>query len=277
MEAASRHKPSPDFIVRLIGHGVKPWAVPMRTLARVLDAVQRLVDQREDEFAEDAVVGDFEGQEEIAAESVATLRLVDVKAKSAGYAVAAKYGAAAIAVISDVGKAIQRPKDADWSGSTISSIKELSEVARSLGCIIEFGKPGGDVLAKITPLTYREVSESAFVHGYTSIYAALVRIGGATEPHCGLRLPDQSRMVFCHVNPNLIREMGKFLYQDIVVGGDATWLRHNWQLKDLKITSFEPPKKGSIRDVLKKLYNAGGAGWDSVADPDKYISEMRGA
>jgi hypothetical protein len=70
--------------------------------------------------------------------------------------------------------------------------------------------------------------------------------------------------------------MGPYLYQDIVVAGDATWLRHNWQLKGLRITSFEPPKKGSIIDVLDKMHELGGFAWDKVRDPEQTIARMRG-
>ena len=76
-----RKRPETDFVVRLVGSNIRPWAVPMRSLARVLEAVQRLIDQKDE--GEDRGV---EGQES-QADSGRLLHLVDVKSKSAGYAV----------------------------------------------------------------------------------------------------------------------------------------------------------------------------------------------
>jgi hypothetical protein len=279
------HKPNPHFYIRLVGTGIKPWIVPMRALARVMDAVQRLVDQREDEFEAEGegIVGE-QGEKESAGVDVSlrALRLVGLTTKSAGYAVASTTPEIAISVLSETGKSIRSPQNAEWSGSQISSIKDLSEVAKSQGCVIEFRESGrggamGDVLAKITPLTFDEISGSAFVYGDTSIYGRLERIGGATEPHCGLRIADQPKMVICHIaGTELIRKMGQYLYQDIIVTGEAKWLRHNWQIRDMKITSFEAPKTGEIRDVLERMWQAGGKEWDKVRDSDKVIQRMRG-
>ena len=35
-------------------------------------------------------------------------------------------------------------------------------------------------------------------------------------------------------------------------------------------------KKGSIRETLHRIYEAGGKAWDDIDDPDKFIREMRG-
>ncbi len=48
MSNARSKKPPSNLHVRLHGGGVRPWSVPTRHLAKVLDAVQRLIDQRED-------------------------------------------------------------------------------------------------------------------------------------------------------------------------------------------------------------------------------------
>lgn len=47
-------------------------------------------------------------------------------------------------------------------------------------------------------------------------------------------------------------------------------------LKYFTVTSFEPPKTGSIRDALSRIHQAGGKAWDGIDDPDAKIAEMRG-
>ena len=83
MPVASQKKPEPAFIIRLVGRGVSPWAVPMRSLTSVLQAVQRLVEQRDD------FVDDLEAEAEVHGDSGIVLHLLNVKSGSAAYAVAA--------------------------------------------------------------------------------------------------------------------------------------------------------------------------------------------
>lgn len=280
MDVSSRKKPESDFVVRLVGPDVRPWRVPFRALARVLDAVQRLVEQKDESEDEQPLpAGDNKAKEEAAR----ILHLLDVRSSSAAYAVAAPDHKMALAVLSETGRDISRPEHAEWSGASLSAIRELSEVARSLGCEIEFREATargryGNVIAKITGTTYEKVSESAYIYGRTSVFARIERVGGATEMHCGIRLPSAPRkMVICRVaSEDLVRELGQFMYQHLVLTGNAQWLRHNRQLKGLTITAFDPPKHGSILETLKRAHDVGGHAWDKIDDPHASVLEARG-
>ncbi len=284
MGVANR-KPKADFVVRLVGARIRPWTVPMRTMARVMEAIQRLVDQRDDDGDASA-----DSAESIAAAvppkgSPRMLHLLQVRGASAAYAVAAHAGgAAALRVIQEAGAAIEDPEHAEWSSISLSAIKELSEIGKSFTCEIELRKPGrgrryGSVLARITPETYHEIERVAFVFGTTSIFAKIERVGGATEMHCGIRLPESPRrMVICRVqNEETVRELGRYIYQHVTLWGDATWYRHNWQLRHLVIHAIQPPKAGSILEALKRIHDAGGDAWDEIEDPNALIAEIRGA
>lgn len=277
-----RKKPGTDFVVRLVGSGIRPWAVPMRTLTKVLDAVQRLVEQK-DEFAESEYLDEHlnNGKDQCSVVGK-TLHLLDVKNRSAGYAVSVPDGENALRVISGVGKSIRSPEQADWTDPTLSSLSALSEAAKSLGCEIEFRKPGdgktfGPVIAKITPSTYKHISTSAFIYGKTSVYARVERVGGSTARHCGIRLPEIPRkMVICRVSSDeIVRLLGKHLYEYLILSGDATWVKHNWRLKTLSIDSLEPPKTGSVMEALRLAHDSGGHAWDTIDDPDEAIAEIR--
>lgn len=282
MELDSRKKPAPDFVIRLEAEGLRPWDVPMRHLARVMDAVQRLVEQQEDSDTERALARTDDTDRANPVDRV--LRLIDIKRGSAAYPVAIPRPEPAIRLFREAGISIKRPESAPWTQSTLSSIKELSEVANALGCKIEIRQPGakgktyGDVLATITSKTYECVSQTAFIVGETSVYATVERVGGATEMHCGIRVPNQSRrMVICRVeNEDLVRQLGQFIYQEVTLVGKATWLRHNFELRSMIIHSLEPPRAGSLNDALKRIHDAGGSSWDSVVDPDRLLSEYRG-
>lgn len=282
MEQFGRTKPQPDFIIRLVESDIRPWKVPMRALARTLQAVQRLVDQREEE--DDPTIDDAEIQpvtnEEHAAKA---LRLVDVTSSSAAYAVAAPAHDTALDIITNTGKGIAAPARFNWNAPTLSAVRELSEIARSLHCAIEIRLPNsskqlGDVLAEIRSDTFDKIVPSVFIRGDTTIYAKIERVGGATEMHCGIRLPSQPRkMVICKVaGAELVRDLGRYMYQHVLLSGRATWFRRSRNLKYFKVVSFEPPKAGSIREAFEDIYNAGGKAWDDVDDPDAKIAEIRG-
>lgn len=276
MRAIATKRPDPDFIVRLVGPGVRPWGVPMRALTKALVAVQRIVEQKEEDEH------DTNEDQAVQVDAARILHLMGVKSSSAAYAVAAPRRANAVALLKALGRSIEGPADAEWSMPTLSSIEDLSEVANALGCEIEFRKVEkqkrfGEVLAKITPRTYGAISSSAYIRGTTSIYARIERVGGATAMHCGIRLPDSPRkMIICRVaTRDLVRELGQYMYQYLILSGRATWLRHRWKLTNIVIDSFEPPKNGSVLETLRGAHDAGGYAWDEIPDPDSYLSEMR--
>lgn len=283
MDMGDRKKPAPDFVIRLAGIDIRPWRVPMRNLSRVMDAVQRLVEQQEeDDSVSPATTISRQGLE---LNEDRVLRLIDIKSGSAAYKVSVPNAQPALKLIGETGVAIKEPENFGWTQPTLSSLKDLSEVASSLGCIIELRLPGdkrgtfGDVLATITPSTFATVEVSAYIKGDTSVYASVERVGGATEMRCGIRLPSQPRkMVVCRVDgEELVRRLGQYIYQDIVLNGSATWLRHTGELKTMVIHNIEPPKSGSISDALRKIHDAGGDAWDAIPDPDAVFAELRQA
>lgn len=277
METLPTRKPKPDFVVRLVATDIRPWNIEPRMHARILEAVQRLIEQRDDlvGFAE---TKDANKQEE------RVLHLVEVKAGSVAYNFSAPNPTPALRLISDVGQSIEEPQEADWTDSSLSSLKDLTEIAKSLKCEIEFREPAikgkrfGGVIAKITPKTYKSIAGSAFIRGRTSVFAKIERVGGATEMHCGIRLPNAPRkMVICRVtSEKLVRTLGKYMYQHVTLSGTAVWLRHSWRLRKLHIDAVEPPKKGSVLEALKKSHDAGGYAWDSIKDPNAFLAEIRG-
>lgn len=273
-------KPTADFEIRLVHPDLRPWSVPTRVLGRVLDAVQRLVEQKEsDDDDEVAVSGEITP---VVAGDGHVLNLLDVKTGSARYPVSTKEGEFAKAVLKQTGVDIICPEKADWPPPTLSSLEDLSAVAKSLGCVIEFREPNtgnklGNVLARISSSTFDDISANAYITGDSSVFGKIERVGGATKLHCGIRIPKHPRkMVICRVaDSDLARELGRYLYNYVLVSGTAVWHKNSGRLKKMVISSFEPPKTGSIKQALTNIYNAGGSAWDEVDDPNSLIAEMR--
>lgn len=274
IETKGRH---PDLVVRLVGQGVDPSVVPVRSLARILGAMQRLVDQKDDEEESDSEETDVVEQEDPSR----VLHLMDVKSSSAAYYVGTSKRELLFQVLNGLKDSILAPSKSDWLDSTISSIKELSEVAKGLRCSIELREPEngsfGSLITSIEPGTYDRVKGSAFVYGYTSVFAKIERVGGSTARHCHIRLPNTPRkVVVCGVDSNeLVRRLGQHIYEHVLLTGYARWSRYGWRLKRLEISDFKPPKNKPIAETMDRLRALDNGVWDSIEDPDAYISDMR--
>jgi hypothetical protein len=216
--------------------------------------------------------------EEVAT-SIAPLHLIKVASGSARYCVSANDPTRTVRTLAEAGHALANPDSEEWNLDLLSPIEELSNIARSLGCAIEFKQPGrdGEVFATIDSDSYAALSATAFVTGESSVYGYLERVGGATDQRCGLRLPSQRRkMIYCTVqSEELIRRLGQHIYENILVSGTVTWFRREWRVKQICVKDFEPSKTGSVLDTLERIYEAGGQAWDDVDDPEGFIAEMR--
>lgn len=269
----NRKKPGPDFVIRMVG-AIRPWNVPLRQLTRVLNAVQRLIEHTEEEPIE------HEGGAEQEAAQVTPLHLIEITSGSADYGVCAIDSQAAVDTLTETGRCLTNPENTECDPTIFGPIEDISAVAKSLNVEIEFERPGkdGEVLAKITPQSYQDLSRGAFVTGESTLYGHLERVGGAVEKHCGLRLATQpSKMLICHVaTEDLVRKLGQHVYEDVRVSGTVTWFRKNLRVKTIQIDGFDEPKEGSILDALDRVYKAGGKAWDDVADPQALIAEIRG-
>lgn len=274
--SSGRNKPKADFEIRLVAQGIKPWGVPMRALTRALNAVQRLMEPMDEDELQDE-----KKQPEKDIEPTDPLHLIGVVSGSARYKIAAKDPDRTIKTLAEAGRALKNPDDEDWSVDFLSPIEELSSIAKSLRCAIEFREPGkkdGEIYAIIESGSYAKLAATAFVIGESSVYGYLERVGGATEQRCGLRLPTQLRkMVYCTVDTEeLVRQLGQHIYENVLVSGTVTWFRRSWRVKHINITNFEPSKSGSILETLDRIYEAGGKAWDDIDDPEALIAEMRG-
>ncbi len=278
---------TPDFTIRLVGEGLRPGRVPARTLNRILSAVQRLVDQRDDWGADDWITNERvdldqgeDGQTDDQSRS-STLHLIGIKSTSAAYEIASMARERTLRLLHELGSGINAPADSGWRPSTISSVDDLSQVALQLRCTIEFREPSndtslGELIAEIRPDTAAQISQGAFTYGHTSVYGRLEGVGGATARRCRIHVRDRPHMLFCDVaTTELVRELGKYIYADVILTGAAVWYRSNHQLKTLNVCSFDVAKKESFTEINRQIRDAGGDAWDNIPDPDAYLREMR--
>lgn len=273
MSAIRKKHSQPDFEIRIVGPGISPWGVPVRSLSRILNAVQRLIEHTEED--------EFEGAEAEQIESRPPIHLIAVKKGSARYGVLSEAAPLALDTIVLTGQYLRDPSASDWEPAILSPIEELSAVARSLQGWVEFRRPGkdGEILAVVTKDSYEELSRVAFVSGESTVGGYLERVGGATSYFCGLRLPNQhAKMIICPVHSqDLVRQLGQHVYENVRVSGTVTWFRRNWRVKRIYVKSFEQAKEGSISQALERVYEAGARAWDGIDDVQGFIFGMRKA
>lgn len=267
MSRKSTAKKRTTFNIKLSGPAVEPGMVPLRTLGRLLAAVQRLIDPDRD------LVLPLRNQGE-----ASKVHLMGVRKGSAIYRCTADSPEPVLQKLHLAGERIVSPDSHSLDSGFLGSIEELSEAAKSLGCVIEILDPSRrglvSVLARIEPQTYSLVSASAFITGFTTVAAKIERVGGATEMHCGIRVSNQPRrMVICGItDESLVRKLGQYIYQDVLLEGHARWIRSSMELKRLDITGMRQMPGGSMLDCLERIRDAGGNAWDKIPD----ISEVLG-
>jgi hypothetical protein len=268
--------PPPIFEVIFEGEQLYPEEITLRTLSDALSAIQRLAMGHKSLVVEEGEEDEEEEQEGETKDD--SLRLVGIERGSAIYRVAGPPPAPVLIHLRSVGQLLSNPEDVEAQDDyMLSPLEKLSGVARRLACTITMREPGdrGAILARVEPKSYETISKTLLVAGETSLIGRVMRVGGATALRCGLRVPFQQRLLICRVESSAIaREIGERLYQDVVVNGDAVWLKNSWRLYSFTIRGVQQPVQGSIVEAIEALREAGGKDWDAVEDPMSYLDEV---
>jgi hypothetical protein len=262
-------KPTPLFEVLFVGSGVYPEKIPLGILTDTFAAVRRLAagaETQEEECDEE------EGQED------SVVRLLSVKRGSAVFAFVAQAAPSTLARLRGAGKVVDEPDEFGDNDYVLKPIELLSATAKRLNCSVVVREAGNKaVLATIGPTSYQRIAEHLFLTGETAFTGRVERVGGATVRTCALRVPFQSRMLYCRVaTEEVARRLGERLYQEVAVQGTATWLRNSWRVVGFTVNSIYQPQAGSLSEAFQALRDAGGKGWDGIDDPRGYLEEVTG-
>jgi hypothetical protein len=269
MPAPQAAKPEPIFELIFKGSAIYPWSIPISKVMGALSAVRRLA-------AGEVLAEEDEEEEEEADKSIT---LLDVKKGSAVFRFTGQSPTVAINRLREAGKILHNPETASQGEFILRPIKDLSAIARSLECSIVIKEPGkgSSVYAEVDEKSYEAISKSLLLSGETSIVGRVLRVGGATALRCGMRVPFQSRMLFCRVqDQELARKLGDCLYQHVVVAGSVRWLKGSMRVFSFTIREVHQPKSKSILESLDSIWQSGMSDWAKLDDPDGYLQEVRG-
>ena len=264
----ARVKRKPVLYVRFTGGDISPERVSLSALTQTLNAIRQLssngVSHHTHTSGEPADPGMFQ--------------LVGVKRGSALYQFDGR--TSGLFKLRDIGHLLENPEAAGEVDFNFRAITELSSVTTRLRCKITIGGRLEDgklvILARIGPDTWSNLRNALFVEGDTSIFGTVKRVGGATEMRCSIRLPPDGRLLYCKVDgAELSRRLGRYLYEDVLLNGSATWLRSNWRIVDFIVRSVSQPKQGNIVETFEALRDAGGDAWDAIVDPQAFLDPDR--
>jgi len=264
----AKKKAEPTIIVRFIGESITPANVPIGTVTSALSAVQDLASGR----------NRFETQHVPRDKSIG---LVDVRSGSASYVCVSRAPVEAVTNLKLVGQILSDGDAVDSEGShlvaAMQPIEDLSKIARANDCRLEVYQSG-----RRTPMfvieegDFARLSNKLFLTGETTIIGNVKRVGGATGMKCLLRVEGRRRILYCELkNREVARRLGQHLYEDIAATGTAVWIHRSWYVYKFTIQDFSQPRLGDTKGSLEELRKAGLDAWDKIAEPEKFIRELR--
>lgn len=252
-------RPTPSFVIRLTGGEISPERVPLRILSDAASAITRLA------------IG---GADESESKSV---RVLGVKRGSAVYPCLMETENETHDNLSAVGKVIEDPHSDLLTHTMLRPIDRLAKIAASLECQIQIQLPGtSKALATITSNSYQRIRGVALMHDEATVNGYLVRVGGASDRKCAIRVYGRDRLLICQVDTeDLSRQLGKHLYEPVTVYGRGLYFSRTWDLIHLRIDKATFSSNDDYDKMMDEFRAAGGDAWDDCQDVDGELRSMR--
>lgn len=181
-----------------------------------------------------------------------------------------------IPAIASISRAIMDDAYENIPFETHSELSELSKTIIAKGWELQFKEDTsyGIAPARIGP--EREIrlpTEPPRVKGTTSLLARCLRVGGV-RPRAELRLSKGQELLYVDVTEDVARQLGKRLYDQVVLEGKATWRADTWEVVGFTVTSVAEFQKVSPDLAMKQLSEAAKGKWDGI-DPVEYVQKIR--
>ncbi len=161
---------------------------------------------------------------------------------------------------------------------SIRGIRVLAEFTTNRKCRAQFWNGTENAtspLAEMDEGFEKLLPESQFIRGETTIYGKVERVGGV-DPKVRIRLSDHE-VVSCYLNEVLAKELGKLLYAEVGLRGQATWEANDHSLVYFRVEELLSYRKGRVASALDELREACGGSFDAVRDVVAWVAEERGA
>jgi len=134
---------------------------------------------------------------------------------------------------------------------------------------------GNDDVVVNFPTVSKEIP--LYVRKKTTLQGRLYSVGGKDES-IPVKIEGANGETYpCEATPALATKLGGILFQYIRVHGEGDWERKDdrWKLKKLKISSYEPINKTSLKDAVKAIRAASGNKWAEEDEPHSILEVLR--
>lgn len=116
-----------------------------------------------------------------------------------------------------------------------------------------------------------ELPELNYIIGETTLFGKIINVGGR-KPKAKIELFDGS-LISCDAPENIVIELGKNLYKEVALKGNAKWDSSTLKVESFSITEIETifdKEKDPIKE-LKEFSH-----YFNDIDPDQFVSSIRG-
>jgi hypothetical protein len=110
------------------------------------------------------------------------------------------------------------------------------------------------------------------VRGTTTLYGRCIRVGGV-RPKAEISLR-QGGTLFIDVTEQIAKDLGRRLYDEVCILGEASWETATWTIQGFRATAISPYSPTDLAAAFEQLAAAAGTHWDGV-DAIEYVQHCR--
>jgi hypothetical protein len=164
-----------------------------------------------------------------------------------------------------------------WPRESHAQFYGLFEQVRELGWSLEILEDASLGIQGVVLTAERGMAPPAgpaLVTGATTLLGRCLRVGGATSPKAEVRTARGGRLLHLEVSEALAKQLGKRLYEEVLLSGTATWEAPDWRLKSFKVSAvheLDPQRPG---ETFRELRERSSDAWDEV-DALEFVASQR--
>jgi hypothetical protein len=112
------------------------------------------------------------------------------------------------------------------------------------------------------------------IRGSTTVFGRCLRVGGAKKPKAEIRSSSTGEILYADLSEEIAKELGKLLYEEVILEGAAVWDSATWQIQEFRISRVTAYRQTDPVLAFKELSEASHGKWGDVDAPE-YVRSLR--
>jgi hypothetical protein len=168
----------------------------------------------------------------------------------------------------------------DWAGLTLTTQAAIGRAIRrftahDIPLAINSRMAGVPSVSFTKDAGPPEVNTSGFVESPTRRSVKVLKAGGV-RPAASVELLGGGERIPVQGPKRLIQELGRHLYQRVVLDGYAQWRLRDWKLVHFRVTRIDAFPGDDPAGVLAEVASASGDVWGRAGGIEGFLAEVRG-